>query len=155
MLADREKIARAVMSVKDPAVRRGNFESVINGFTEEQARAEAHRCLKCGCHDFADCKLIRYANDVQVSPARFGGTLHESFTEQKLGIIERDQGKCVLCNLCVRTCREEVGHGLLGLVGRGFSTVIRPEFAGQAEEICKDCRRCAELCPTGALKILK
>ncbi len=155
MLADREKAPRAVMSVKEPEVRRGNFDAVINGFTEEQARSEANRCLRCGCHDFADCKLIRYANGEPISPARFGGTLHESFTEQKLGIIERDQGKCVLCNLCVRTCREEVGHGLLGLVGRGFSTVIRPEFEGQAEEICKDCRKCAELCPTGALKILK
>ena len=42
--------------------------------------------------------------------------------------IERDQGKCILCGQCVRLCDEVVGKGLLGMVGRGFDTVIRPEF---------------------------
>ncbi len=156
MFADREKIARAEMSVKDPAYRRGNFDAVINGFTEEQARSEAKRCLECGCHDYHDCKLIRYADSEPICPERFEGPKHECFTEQRLEVIERDQGKCILCNLCVRVCREEVGKGLLGLVGRGFKTVIRPEFAdSDAMAGCGDCRRCAELCPTGALKILK
>ncbi|MBQ6814873.1 MAG: 4Fe-4S binding protein, partial [Lachnospiraceae bacterium] len=31
--------------------------------------------------------------------------------------MERDQNKCVLCNLCVRVCDEEVGKSLIGLVG--------------------------------------
>ncbi len=154
MLSDREKAPRAVMSVKEPSYRRGNFESVINGFTEEQARKEAARCLECGCHDFADCKLIRYANLEPINPDRFAGAKHKYFKEQKLVSIERDQGKCILCNLCVRTCREEVGAGLLGLVDRGFATVIKPEFEGDAAARCKDCHKCADLCPTGALKIL-
>ena len=155
MLADREKAPRAVMSVKDPEYRKHNFEAVINGFTEEQARNEAKRCLECGCHDFADCKLIRYANLEPISPDRLAGRKHECFKETRIVSIERYQGKCILCNLCVRTCKEEAQKGILGLVGRGFKTVIKPEFEdNDVIAGCKDCLKCANICPTGALKIL-
>ncbi len=156
MLSDREKLPRAVMSVLSPEERKHTFDSVILGFSEEQARNEAKRCLECGCHDFADCKLIRYANENNVKPERFSGEKHDSFKEQKLITIERDQGKCVLCNLCVRACKEQAGKGLLGLVSRGFKTVIRPEFDNpKTAEYCASCGICANLCPTGALKLLK
>lgn len=155
MLADREKLPRAVMSVKAPEYRKNNFEAVLNGFTEEQARGEAKRCLECGCHDFKECKLIKYANEKPISPERLAGAKHECFKEKRLAVIERDQGKCILCNLCVRTCKETAGEGILGLVGRGFKTVIKPEFEGSDRiNACKDCRKCAEICPTGALKII-
>lgn len=154
--ADRERKARAQMGVKSPETRKQNFDAVICGFSEEQAREEAKRCLECGCHDFKDCKLIRYANEAPIAPERFAGPAHKSFTERRLASIERDQGKCILCNLCVRTCREEAGKGLLGLVGRGFKTVIKPEFDNpEAVSGCRNCHKCADLCPTGALKILK
>ena len=155
-LADREKAPRAVMSCKDPGYRKGNFDAVINGFTDEQARAEAKRCLECGCHDFHDCKLIKVANDQPIDPERLAGTKHPNFMEQRLVFIERDQGKCITCNLCVRTCDENAKKGILGLVGRGFTTVIKPEFQDEATIAgCKDCLMCANVCPTGALKILK
>jgi len=153
---DHEKVARAIMPVKDPAYRKGNFEAVIEGFSEEQARSEAKRCLECGCHYVDDCKLLEYANFDPIQPERLDGKMHECYHERKLVSIERDQGKCILCNLCVRTCKEEVGKGILGLVGRGFETVIKPEFnCPDTIAGCKDCLKCAEICPTGALKILK
>jgi len=154
--ADREKLARAEMSCKDPAYRKGNFDAVINGFTDEQAREEAKRCLECGCHDFHDCKLVHHTNLYEVNPGRFAGAKRQSGSEKKLVVIERNEGKCILCNLCVRTCEEVAGEGLLGLVGRGFGTVIKPEFRDSAKIAkCATCLKCAEACPTGALKILK
>ena len=154
--ADREKLPRAEMSCKDPAYRKGNFDAVINGFTDEQAREEAKRCLECGCHDFQDCKLVHHTNLYEVNPGRFAGAKRQSGSEKKLVVIERNEGKCILCNLCVRTCEEVAGEGLLGLVGRGFGTVIKPEFRDSAKLTkCATCLKCAEACPTGALKILK
>ena len=154
--ADREKIARAEMSCKDPAVRKGNFDAVINGFTDAQAREEAKRCLECGCHDFEDCKLVHHTNLYEVNPGRFAGAKRQAGSEKKLVVIERNEGKCILCGLCVRTCEEVAKKGLLGLVGRGFTTVIKPEFRdSDAIAGCADCHMCAYACPTGALKILK
>lgn len=153
--AGEPKKPRAVMPVRAPRERRGDFDAVIRGFTDAQARAEAGRCLECGCHDYDECKLIRYAHEAPIRPERFAGEKHEAYHERELGIIERDQGKCILCGLCVRSCTELAGQRLLGLLGRGFGTSIRPEFeSAQAIEPCRDCGRCAQLCPTGALKLL-
>jgi formate dehydrogenase major subunit len=154
--ADREKLPRAEMSCKEPSYRKGNFDAVINGFTDEQARAEAARCLECGCHDFEECRLVHHTNLYEVNPGRFAGAKRQSGSEKKLVVIERNEGKCILCNLCVRTCEEVAQQGLLGLVGRGFTTVIKPEFRDPAKIAkCATCLKCAEACPTGALKILK
>lgn len=155
MLADREKRPRAEMPVRPPEDRKRDFREMNLGFTAEQARAEAQRCLECGCFDYADCRLIRHANRYELHPERFAGEKRRGASEKKLVCIERNEGKCILCSLCVRTCDEVARQGLLGLVGRGFGTVIKPEFRDSARIAgCADCLKCAEACPTGALKIL-
>ena len=138
-----------------PEDRKRDFREMNLGFTAEQARAEAQRCLECGCFDYADCRLIRHANRYELHPERFTGEKRRSASEKKLVCIERNEGKCILCSLCVRTCDEVARQGLLGLVGRGFGTVIKPEYRDSARIAgCADCLKCAEACPTGALKIL-
>ncbi|MBE6783169.1 MAG: FAD-binding protein [Ruminococcaceae bacterium] len=155
MFADKEKISRAKMPVRSADERKNDFKEITLGFTKEEAMKEASRCLECGCHDYKDCKLIEYANWYDINPARFKGEKNIHETERKLVSIERNNSKCILCSLCVRTCDEVVKKGVLGLVGRGFTTTIKPEFQGdEILAFCKDCKKCAEVCPTGALKIL-
>ena len=153
------KLPRTKMNVRPPEERKHDFQEINLGFTEAQARAEAARCLDCGCHDFEECKLIRCANLYELKPERIArikgtGKVHPSYKEKRLVAIERDQGKCILCGQCVRICSEVVGKGIIDLVGRGFDTVIRPEFL-QSDAIrgCVDCLECANACPTGALRI--
>ncbi len=150
-----EKLPRAKMPTRPADERKHDFLEVNLGFEDAVARAEAARCLECGCHDYNDCKLIRYANMYELDVERFKGEKHDCFKERRLEVIERDQGKCILCSLCVRECREVAGKGILGLVDRGFNTVIRPEFR-DSDIIagCADCLECVNACPTGALKFI-
>ncbi len=153
------KLPRTKMPTRPAEERKHDFQAVNLDFSESQARSEAARCLDCGCHDFAECKLIRCANLYALEPERIArikgnGKTHLSFKEKRLVAIERDQGKCILCGQCTRTCDEVVGKGIIDLVGRGFDTTIRPEFL-QSDVIqeCVDCLECANACPTGALRI--
>lgn len=149
----RRKEARHGTPKRAPKERRNDFGEVDLGLDEGTARAEARRCLECGCHDYGDCKLIKYADRYLNKKPRFDGCKRTGGSDGSLKTIERDNGKCILCGLCVRVCDEVVGAGLLGLVGRGFTTVVKPEFRDEsAVSICADCGRCVKLCPTGALR---
>ncbi len=150
--ADREKQPRAHMRHLSPSARRDNFHEVNHGFSEEEARCEASRCLECGCHDYYECKLIRYANDYDVHPEKFDGDKHARTIDNTHPFIDRNPDKCILCGLCVRVCDEVMGRTALGLVGRGFDTIVKPALDLPLKETdCISCGQCINLCPVGAL----
>ena len=147
------KIQRAQMPQLSPEERKHSFVEVNKGFTDEQAREEAKRCLECGCHDYYECKLVKYADENGVSYKRLCGEKHSRNSEDKSELISRNADKCVLCGLCVRICDKVIGKSALGFVDRGFGTVVLPEFGKKlADTDCTFCGMCVDKCPTGALR---
>jgi formate dehydrogenase major subunit len=149
---DKVTSARARMPHMPPEVRKTNFEQVNFGFSQETARKEAERCLDCGCQDYFNCKLIKYAAENGADPKRYGGAKHTRGSDERHESIILNPDKCVLCGLCMRVCEEVEKITALGLVGRGFDTVMLPAVGRSLMEAgCNDCGKCAQVCPTGAV----
>ncbi len=151
---DRERLCRPELPELSPEERKDNFSEVIpEGYSIEDAMAEASRCLECGCHDYYECKLIDFANQYNVHPERFAGEKNTVDFNDDHPFIVRDPNKCILCGLCVRVCDEVMGVGALGLVNRGFDTVVKPNMEKPLiESGCISCGQCVSVCPTGALQ---
>ena len=150
--SDRETLPRVNPEVLPPEVRNKNFDEVCLGFTEDEAKAEASRCLECGCREYYKCKLLKVAQRYDIDPDRFKGEMPQKYTRDANAFIERNTAKCILCGLCVRSCREVMDIHAIGLMGRGFKTDISPAFALPLDQTkCNNCGLCVQLCPTGAL----
>ncbi len=152
-LADREKVSAPEMPVVSACERKHSFNEVALGFTEEMAKADANRCLECGCLDYFKCKLLKYSRMYDVEPAVYSGEKTVAGKDTSHPFIIHDNDKCILCGQCVRVCDEVMGVTALGLVNRGFITVVSPEFGNNLDSSrCISCGQCVALCPTGALE---
>ena len=110
-------------------------------------------CLACAAAH--DCELLRISAYLGMQPERLA-RLRQSDRNLPLDrsnpFFQFDPNKCILCGICVRTCKEIVGLGALGYINRGFNTVIGT--AGNqpfTDSICESCGECVERCPVGAL----
>ena len=150
--ADKEKQSRAKMPHRCAAERKNDFLEINHGISEDEAKREANRCLECGCHDYFECKLIDYANQYKVQPEKYNGAVHHRTQPDTHPFIHRNPDKCILCGLCVRVCDEVVGATALGLVDRGFNTIVKPALDIDLRDTdCISCGQCVNVCPTGAL----
>ena len=150
--SDRQKESRINPKVLAPEVRNKSFDEVSLGFTEEEAQKEAQRCLECGCREYYKCKLLKVAQRYDIDPGRFKGEMPQKYTHDENAFIERNTSKCILCGLCVRSCREVMDLHSIGLMGRGFKTDVSPAFSLPLDQTnCNNCGLCVSLCPTGSL----
>ncbi|MCR5206847.1 MAG: FAD-dependent oxidoreductase [Eubacterium sp.] len=150
--SDREVMPRKRPEVLDADYRKNNFDEVCKGYTEDEAKAEAARCLECGCKEYFKCKLLNVVQRYDIEPMRFEGEMPQKYTHDENAFIERNNSKCILCGLCVRACREVMDLSSIGLVGRGFKTDVSPAFSLPLDKTnCTKCGLCVQLCPTGAL----
>jgi bidirectional [NiFe] hydrogenase diaphorase subunit len=65
---------------------------------------------------------------------------------------ENPENDCILCGLCVRTCKEIVGASAIGFSKRGTQKRIGTPFEVDSEQ-CIACGACEYVCPTGAVKM--
>lgn len=60
--------------------------------------------------------------------------------------------RCILCGLCIRTCREIVGANAIGFSQRGTFKKVSPPFEVDSDQ-CIACGACEFICPTGAIQM--
>ena len=135
-----------------PEDRAGGFEEVQEGLSDDNALAEARRCLQCACDARNDCGLRIHATEYGADPGAFKGEKREYLRDSSHSQVVYESGKCILCGLCVRIAAEENEELGVGFRERGFRTRVSVPFReALAKGLEHSARRCVEACPTGAL----
>ncbi|MCF8297528.1 MAG: FAD-dependent oxidoreductase [Saprospiraceae bacterium] len=125
----------------------------LDGFTVEEAKEEAKRCMRCDCRKKDNCKLRDFSDEYEADRRKFLFGERNKLTKQfNHDTVVYEAEKCIRCGLCVDIC-EKSGE-LVGLaqIGRGFDVRIQVPFSSElSEALTHAARLCVEACPTGAL----
>lgn len=138
------------MVLADPT----NRVEAPEGLTEEDARAQAARCLQCGCAKADDCLLRVLSSTYGADPRKFKGPPRVTEIDNSHEEVVFEPGKCIFCGICVRIAAEQGEASGLAYHGRGFDMAVEGPFGEPlAKALRKAARLCAEACPTGALYV--
>lgn len=143
---------RNPIPIVSPEERIKSFDETTQTWDAATAMKEAQRCLSCGCSERYECMVRRYASDY--------GVVHETQAprprplpvDDSHPILIRDSGKCILCGLCLKVCREMEGSSALQFTEIDNRLTIGPNDQRPLEKTtCVACGHCVTVCPTGAL----
>jgi len=153
------KVGRLAADEARPFLARGLPEPRLapsagrsGGFSTEEARREALRCLHCECDRAADCILRAHAGRLGANALRYRSERRPYERDDSHPLVVYESGKCIACGICVRIAAEAGEELGLTFTGRGMGLRMQVPFGGRlAEGLRAAARACAEACPTGAL----
>lgn len=100
-------------------------------------------------------RLPRIASTTYVKwPRRSDGTAGPPKVDSRVGHpFEVDYDSCILCDRCIRSCRDVREFDVLGRSGKGAGAHIAFDLDGLAmyDSSCRSCGECMKACPTGAI----
>ncbi len=120
---------------------------------DASSRAQADRCLLCGCRGHDVCKLRALATELAVKGARYSGARRRMAYDATHPDVVYESHKCVLCGACVRIADESGEKPGLTHVGRGFAARVSAPYEGDlGDALTAAAVRCADACPTSAFR---
>jgi bidirectional [NiFe] hydrogenase diaphorase subunit len=112
-----------------------------------------HICSVCIANN--NCELQKLANELGVDHVMFEREWTRQDVDSTHDFLVIDRNRCILCTRCIRVCDEIEGVHTLDLKMRGKDAQVIIDFDDQwADSVsCTSCRKCAKVCPVGALYV--
>jgi glutamate synthase (NADPH) small chain len=129
---ERQKIPAQEMPTQDPVVRSANMEEVAIGYSFEQARLEAIRCLQCPKQNCIE------GCPVKIDIPRFIHHIAKGEMEQAIAVVKETT---LLPAVCGRVCPQEKQCQLHCTLGKALKDVDKSVAIGRLERFVADWER--------------
>jgi bidirectional [NiFe] hydrogenase diaphorase subunit len=112
-----------------------------------------HICSVCVANN--SCELQKLANELGVDHVMFEREWTSHPIDSTHDFLVIDRNRCILCTRCMRVCDEIEGVHTLDLKMRGKDEQVIIDYDDKWGESasCTSCRKCAKVCPVGAIYV--
>ena len=112
-----------------------------------------HICSVCIANN--SCELQKLANEMGIDHVEFAREWTSNMVDSTHNFLVIDRNRCILCTRCVRVCDQIEGVHALDqkLRSQGTQIIIDMDNLWAESTSCTSCRKCAKVCPVGAIYI--